>query len=105
MSRGKKSLDHKRIRRLIWLVLTVFVLFCYLLQNVAGSTYYSMLVESYGIVSSPPVILQNGTAGSSMIYTNSTSAEVSVSGYGYDFVDNKTLSVSLIDLILVEVRF
>jgi len=52
-----------------------------------------MLVESYGIVSSPPVILQNGTAGSSMIYTNSTSAEVSVSGYGYDFVDNNDFDV------------
>ncbi len=41
------------------------------------------------------VILQNGTAGTSTIYTNSTSAKVSVSGYGYDFVDNNDTDVDL----------
>jgi len=37
-----------------------------------------MIMQNYGTVSSPPVILQNGTAGTSIIYTNSTSAKVSV---------------------------
>jgi len=95
VSRVKVSLDHKRIRRLFWLVLTVIVLLGYSLQSVMGSTYYSMLMQAYATVNSPPVILQNGTAGTSTIYTNSTSAKVSVSGYGYDFVDNNDTDVDL----------
>jgi len=76
--RVKTSLDHKRIRRLVWLVLTVFVLLVYSLQSVAGSVHYSMLMRAYGTVSKPPVILESGTAGSSTIYTNRTSAKASV---------------------------
>jgi len=63
---------------LIWLVLTVFVLLVCSLQNVAGGIYYSMVMQSYGTVTSPPVILRNGTAGNSTIYTNNTSALVTV---------------------------
>ena len=88
MIRVKISLDHKKIRCLIWLVLTLFVLLGYSLQSVAGTAYYSLVMQNYATASTPPVILQNGTAGSSTIYMNSTSAKVSVSGYGYDFVDN-----------------
>ena len=77
MIRVKTSLDHKRIRRLIWLVLTVSVLSGYSLQSVAGSAYYSIVMQAYGTVSSPPVILEEGIAGSSTIYTNKTSAKVS----------------------------
>jgi len=43
---------------------------------VAGTVYYSMLTDSQVSVSSPPVILQAGTSGSSTIYANSTSAKV-----------------------------
>jgi len=78
VSRAKASLDHRRIRSLIWLVLTLFVLLGYSLQSVAGTTYYSNEIQNYATVGSPPVILQNGTAGTSTIYTNSTSAKVSV---------------------------
>jgi len=78
VSRVKVSLDHKRIRCLVWLVLTVLALFGYSLQSVAGSAYYSLLMQAYVMVSSPPVILQNGTAGTSTIYTNNTNAKVSV---------------------------
>jgi len=76
VSRAKASLDHRRIRRLIWLVLTVFLLLGYSLQSVAGTTYYSNEMQNYATVSTPPVILQNGTAGTSTIYTNNTSAKV-----------------------------
>ncbi|MCK4477215.1 hypothetical protein KAU88_01650 [Candidatus Bathyarchaeota archaeon] len=93
MSRVKVSLDHKRIRCLVWLVLTVLALFGYSLQSAVGSAYYSLLMQAYMTVSSPPVILEEGTAGTSTIYTNSTSAKVSVSGYGYDFVDNNDSNV------------
>jgi len=92
LSRLKTRLDHKKIRRLIWLVLTVFVLLGYSLQSVAGSAYYSMLMQAHGTVTSPPVILEEGNcSGTSTIYTNKTSAKVSVvaprnwwnMGYGY----------------------
>jgi len=86
MSRLKKSLDHKKIRRLIWLVLTLFVLLGYPLQSMAGSAYYSMVKQAYGTVSSPPVILEEGNcSGTSTIYTNNTSAKVSVSNYALDY--------------------
>jgi len=91
--RVKTSLDHKRIRCLIWLVLTLFVLLGYSLQSAAGSAYYSMVTQNYATVSSPPVILQNGTAGSSTIYTNNTSAKVSVEAPLFDYVDNNDADV------------
>jgi len=47
-----------------------------------------MLVESYGIVSSPPVILQSGTADISTIYANDTCAKASVEPPLFDYVDN-----------------
>ena len=43
-----------------------------------ASAYYSLTMESQATVSSPEVILQNGTAGTSTIHTNNTSAKVSV---------------------------
>ena len=88
MSRAKTSLDHKRIRRLIWLVLTVSVLLGYSLQSVAGNAYYSNELQNYVTVSSPPVILQKGTAGTSTIYTNNTSAKASVEAPLFDYADN-----------------
>jgi len=88
VSRVNVSLDHKRVPHLVWLVLTVSVLLGYSLQSVAGGAYYSLLTQTYTTVDSPPVILENGTVGTSTIYSNKTCAKVSVSGYGYDFVDN-----------------
>jgi len=49
-----------------------------LLQNGAGSKYYSPTKEPRTTVAEPSVILQSGTAGTSTIYANSTSAKVSV---------------------------
>jgi hypothetical protein len=62
-------------------------------------TYFSLLIGSNTAVSSPPVELQQGTAGNSTIYANKTSALVSVdpSGTGgtdtEDYVDNNTSDV------------
>jgi hypothetical protein len=79
VSRVKTSLDHKSIRRLIWLVLTVSVLLGYSLQSAAGSAYYSNEMQNYATVSSPPVILEEGNvSGAGTIYANKTSAKVSV---------------------------
>jgi len=95
MSMVRYSLGSKRIRRLIWLVLTIFVLWGYSLQNVTGSVQYSLLLQPNTTVTTPPVILQNGTAGTSTIYTNNTSAKVNVAApvSTYDFVDNNTSDV------------
>ncbi|MCW4001640.1 MAG: hypothetical protein NWE97_00410 [Candidatus Bathyarchaeota archaeon] len=93
MNKLEGSIDHRRIRRSVWLVLTISILFGYVLQSVAGSVYYSMMMQANGTVTSPPVTLQNGTAGISTIYTNSTSAKTRVTGYPYDFVDNEAANV------------
>ena len=43
--------------------------------------------------SSPSIILQNGTAGTSTIYTNNTSAKVSVEAPLLDYVDNNVSDI------------
>ena len=88
MNNVKTSLNHGNIRRLVWLVLTLSVLAGYSLQNVAGSTYFSLLIYDILNITSPPVILQNGTAGTSTIYTNNTSAKASIKAPLFDYVDN-----------------
>jgi hypothetical protein len=73
---AKEIPSSKQIRRLIWLVSIVFILFCSISQGVIGTEKYSILSLSHGTVSSPPVLLENGTAGTSIIYMNNTSAKV-----------------------------
>jgi hypothetical protein len=64
---------------LIWLVLTAFVLLGYSLQSVVGIVYYTMVMKAYGTVTSPPIILEEGNcSGTSTIYTNNTSALITV---------------------------
>jgi len=61
----------------IWLVVTLFVLLGFLFSNVGGNTYFALLTQPRTTVSSPPVVLQAGTVGSSIVYTNGTSARIS----------------------------
>jgi hypothetical protein len=66
-------------RKIYYSILLVFAL-CFVssfLQEVAGAAYTSLVMQSSTTVTSPPVLLQTGTAGSSTIYANSTSAKVS----------------------------
>jgi len=72
----KYSVDAHRVQHSIRLVVTLFVLLGFLFPNVDGSVYMSLLMEPYTTVMSPLVILQNGTAGTSTIHTNNTSAKV-----------------------------
>jgi hypothetical protein len=59
-----------------------------------ASAYYSLTKESQTIVRPPEILLHNGTAGTSIIYTNNTSAKVSVEAPSvYDFVDNNVSNV------------
>ena len=89
----KEILFHKRIRLPIWLVVTIFLLTGYSLQSAAGSAYYALIFLNHATVASSPVILQEGTAGTSTIYTNNTSAKVSVEAPILDYVDNNEYDV------------
>ena len=87
MSMLKKVLDRKEIRRLSWLVLITFVFVSLVCQCVHSAAYYSLVMRSHATVGSPPVILQNGTVGTSTIYTNNTSAKVSVNPIEWTWSD------------------
>jgi len=62
-----------------------------------GSAYYSLSLAPSVTVTSPPVLLGGGTAGTSTIYTNSTSAKARVvtptQNETQDYVDNNTSNV------------
>jgi hypothetical protein len=47
-----------------------------------------MLTQNCGDINLPPVIFEEGTAGTRTIYTNNTSAKVSVEAPLFDYVDN-----------------
>jgi len=47
-----------------------------LINSIYGSSYYSLAIESHTTVTSPPVFLEGGTSGNSVIYSNNTSAKV-----------------------------
>ncbi len=85
----------RRVHISIWVALALLFVFSFLLQNVAGSVYYSLLMQPKTAVMSPPVVLQEGIAGNSTVYTNSTSAKISVKPGtdAEDFVDNNTSDV------------
>jgi hypothetical protein len=90
--------EFRRVHRSVWGAVALFILLGFLLQNVAGSVYYGLLMQSGTTVSSAPVELQAGTAGNSTIYTNGTSAKASVKPFVTgtdveDYVDNNTSDV------------
>jgi hypothetical protein len=66
-------------RKIHYSILLVFAL-CFastILHDVAGAVHFSLVMQSSTTVTSPPVFLEAGTAGSSTIYANNTSAKVS----------------------------
>ncbi len=69
------KLNSRDVFRSILLVVTLLILVGSL-GTADATTYYSLIKESRTTVSSPPVILQNGTTGTSTIYTNNTSGKV-----------------------------
>ena len=91
MSRAKTSLYHKRIQRLIWLVLTVFFLLSCPLQSARASAYYSMVKQASVAIDSPRVILGAGNySGTTTIYANNTSAKVNVTAPEYQYVTQQS---------------
>ncbi len=69
--------DTRRISRSCLLATSILVLL-FPTAPAYGVTFFSPLVEPQVTTSIPPVILQSGTAGTSTIYTNSTSAKACV---------------------------
>jgi len=74
----KYSINAQKLRQSVRLVATLFVLLTVLFPNVTADVYISLLMEPCTTVTTPPVILEAGTAGNSIIYTNGTSAKASV---------------------------
>jgi len=89
----KYSINAQKLRQSVRLVATLFVLLTVLLPNVTGNIYFSLLAGPCATVNSPPVVLQAGTAGTSTIYTNGTSAKVSVEAPLFDYVDDNDCDV------------
>jgi hypothetical protein len=73
----KHSIYAQNMRQSILLVVTMVVLLGFLFSNVGGNTYFALLAQPRTAVSSPPVVLQTGTAGNSTVFTNGTSARIS----------------------------
>ncbi len=67
----------RKIKNPILAAVALLIFSTLLLQSVLGTAYYSLIMDDYASVVSPPIVLQAGTVGTSTIYTNSTSAKVS----------------------------
>jgi len=94
MIRVNVSPYHKKIRHLIWLVLTVSILLCHSMCNVAGNPHSLITKQAYAMVTSPSVILKEGNySGVSTICANNTSANVNVTAPLFDYVDNSNSNV------------
>lgn len=61
------------------LALASLLLLSFACTDVSASLKFSILKQSRTTITTPPVVLQAGSAGNSTIYANSTSAQVSVS--------------------------
>ncbi len=75
---GVAVLSNKKMLRAVTTVLLLIVLVVTSFHAALGNKSYPIMTYAIGTVTSPSVILQNGTAGTSTIYTNGTSAKVSV---------------------------
>jgi len=69
--------ESRKFRSFVWEALALLLIVSSLLHCAAGSTYISSLTDSHATVKSPPVRLEAGTAGTSIVYENETSAKVS----------------------------
>jgi hypothetical protein len=84
-------------RLCFWLALTLLISQGYVLQDVAGSIFYFITLQPSTLVSKPPVTLQNGTDNVSFIYTNSTSAKISINATESPITKNYTLVINNTD--------
>jgi hypothetical protein len=62
-------------------------------KTIDGSVGILLLLDPNSAITSPPVILQNGTAGMSTIYTNNTSAKVNIAASQTLYAHRESTSV------------
>jgi hypothetical protein len=74
-------------------MVTLLVSLGFVIRDANAIVYMSLPMDTHTMINSPSVILQNGTTGTSTIYTNSTSAKVSVEAPLFDYVDNNDSDV------------
>jgi hypothetical protein len=74
----KTHCEWKRCRHVVCLVLTLFLIIGLFGSDVFATTHYSLMNQPSTTISAPPIILQSGSVGNSIIYTNNTSARTSV---------------------------
>jgi hypothetical protein len=93
---------YRRVRRGLpesfFLAFALSVLLGQALVTPAGATiHYASILDNRTAIIEPPIILQNGTVGTSTIYTNNTSAKVSVAAPKTNetegYVDNNTSNI------------
>ena len=106
MDSMKGCSDRHRTCGIVLLAVALFLSLNLLLPTTSASIRISFLMQSSVAVTAPPVILQTGTAGSSLIYVSSTSAKVNVGALnwlgGWDRRVKITINSSDIDETLVD---
>lgn len=87
--------NNRRVRKLqyVLLVMTLLVLFGYSCKHAFGNTYDLMNLKSSIICVAPLVVLENGANNTSTIYTNSTSAKVSINANTNSLTYNYSLNI------------
>lgn len=75
----RSSADANKILRSIALLATLFCLSNILFLNASASVYSSPRLQPNATITTPNVTLSSGTTGTEVIYTNNTSAKVTVS--------------------------
>lgn len=94
----------QKVQKIVFLALVLFSA-SGATYTASGSIFFQMTVQASTTVSSPPVILQNGTDNISVIYANNTSAKISANAtsiytaYNYSLnIENRESSTRLIAL-------
>jgi len=84
----KTVFSSRKLRTCVWLVSTLLILSLYSTPNALGGIYDFMTQQSNISAMAPSVVLENGTAGTSTIYANGTSAITSVGGSYWTYYPN-----------------
>ncbi|UCB59647.1 MAG: hypothetical protein JSW72_05800 [Candidatus Bathyarchaeota archaeon] len=88
---NKQHRESRNVRKSIWIALALMLIVGFVLRHATGSTHLSLSMETDATTATPPVELHGGSAenSTSIVYTNRTSAKVTVEGEGdFNYVLN-----------------
>lgn len=83
-----------RYSHVVWIVIILFLVIGLFGSDAFAATHYSLLNQPSTTIAAPPVLLQAGTAGTSTIYINNTSAVVGVTSSARWNVQSGTGSIN-----------